>query len=146
MVWVKKILNSIKYIKITTFILFFLICTLGFSQNSSIYGNVKDNKEKPINDVEIKLYSDSLHLDSYNSKLFGKYWLVNGAYSNDTGHYLIKPVPSGKFQIVALKYGYYIPEIKEIILKKNVRFLFDFELTEVKDSLELNKIPYNTYK
>ncbi len=146
MAWVKKIMKSLKYIKLTMSILLFLIWTIGFSQNAGISGNVKDNNGKSIKDVSILLYSDSLHNGAGEIKYFNKYWLVEGAYSNDTGHYLIKPVPSGKFYIVALKHGYYIPEIKEIILTKNIRFLFDFELTKVKDSLELNNIPYGIYK
>ena len=132
--------------KILATILFLFSFSICFSQSSTIIGFVKDNKGNPIKNVIINLYSDSLRLDNDSVKLFGKYWLVNGAYSDENGHYLIKPVPSGRFFIVAIKYGYYIPEIKSINLNKNLRFTFDFELTEVKDSLELKKVPYKTYK
>jgi len=127
--------------------LFFTFFTIiAFSQSTSIRGLVKDDDGKPIKDASIYLYSDKYCIDSTDTKLFEKYWTINGASSTEDGEFLITPNPSGKFYIVAVKYGYYIPELKEITLTKNKTLYLNFKMKIVTDSLELRRIHYNIYK
>ncbi|MDR1791974.1 MAG: carboxypeptidase regulatory-like domain-containing protein [Bacteroidales bacterium] len=65
---------------------------VGFAQDNTLRGTVKDNSGQPMDYVNVRLMQNGS--------------LITGTTTNDDGSYTIKPIPSGKYDLVATSQGY----------------------------------------
>jgi hypothetical protein len=92
-----------------------------YAQNNSVEGQVVDSKtNEPITFVSVYLSETTI-----------------GTSTNLTGHYLIKNIPSGKFNLVASVIGYK-PKTIDILLRNDEKRIASFSLEPI--TYKLNQI------